>query len=398
MTDPAVSGDPIVQAERRVRELEAVAHIASSFTFEQSLESMMTDVAEQVVRANEEAMACFVAAGNRETQLVERVLGASNVSPGFVEVVEKAWRTSGTPLVSSSIQMRKTQVFSLDAVLQRPGYEEVREQQARAGWKRMAVVPMVYREEALGLVFVFYPLSHEPDEAEIRFLEAIANQAAIAVENARLFDQARTTAVTDERLRMSRELHDSVSQALYAISLTAKAARRHLPASPERSLDPIDQVIALADSSLSEMRSIIFDLRPEVLATEGLVAALRRHAAALRVRHTVTITTPEGPEPSIPIETKDALYRIIQEAMNNALKHAQPSLVEVTFARTLQGFAVEVRDDGRGFEVAPDYPGHLGLVSMRERAARVRATFTLRSAVGAGCAVGIVLREEGAPS
>ena len=82
------------------------------------------------------------------------------------------------------------------------------------------------------------------------------------------------TAVTDERLRMSRELHDSVSQALYAISLTAKAARRHLPDSPERSVDPIDQVIALADSSLSEMRSMIFDLRPEVLATEGHVAAL----------------------------------------------------------------------------------------------------------------------------
>ena len=132
------------QLERRVRELEAVARVAASFTFEQSVESMMTEVARQVVGSNEDAMACFVAAGNRETRLVERVLGGAEIPPGFVAVVEEAWRTSGTPLISSSIQLRKTQVFALDAVLQRPGYEEVRAEQARAGWKRMAVVTWSY--------------------------------------------------------------------------------------------------------------------------------------------------------------------------------------------------------------------------------------------------------------
>jgi signal transduction histidine kinase len=387
MTDPPAPDGLSGQLEDRVRELEAVAQIAASFTFEQPLESMMTEVARQVVGSNEDAMACFVAVGNRETQLVERVLGSWAIPPGFVAVVEKAWRTSGTPLVSSSIQLRKTQVFALDTVLQRPGYEEVRAEQARAGWKRMAVVPMVYHEEALGLVFVFYPLRHEPDVAELRFLEAIANQAAVAVENAHLFELARANAVAEERLRMSRELHDSISQALYAISLSAKVAHRHLPGSPERAVEPVAHIMALADSSLSEMRSMIFDLRPEVLATEGVVAALARHAQTLRARHLIAIETPGGPEPEIPLPAKDALYRIAQEAINNALKHAQPSRIQVTFEQAGGSLIARIRDDGRGFELAADYPGHLGLTSMRERAARVHGTLVIESAPGAGCTV-----------
>lgn len=387
MSHPAAPDGLSGQLEDRVRELEAVARIAASFTFEQPLESMMTEVARQVVGSNKDAMACFVAAGNRETRLVERVLGCAEIPPGFVGVVEEAWRTSGTPLVSSSIQLRKTQVFALDAVLQRPGYEDVRAEQARAGWKRMAVVPMVYREEALGLVFVFYPLRHEPDEAELRFLEAIANQAAVAIENAHLFELARTNAVAEERLRMSRELHDSVSQALYAISLSAKAAHRHLPDKPERAVEPVGHIVALADSSLSEMRSMIFDLRPEVLATEGIVAALARHAETLRSRHGIAIETPDGPEPAIPLPAKDALYRIVQEAINNALKHAQPTRITVTFEQSGGRLFAHIRDDGRGFDPSADYPGHLGLTSMRERAVRIHGTFAIESAPGAGCIV-----------
>jgi signal transduction histidine kinase len=376
---------------RRVVELEAIARIASAFTFEQALEAMMDEVASQVVQASSAALACIVGAANRSTQLVERVVGSRNLPYGFRETLEGAWRNAGAPLVSTSIQTRRTQVFDLSTILQRDGYEGVREAQNRAGWAMMAVVPMVYRGEAVGLLIVPYPIGEPPDEHEVSFLEAISDQAAVAFENARLFEHARQAAVTEERQRISRELHDSVSQALYGISLGAQTARELLDIDPSSAREPIEYVQALAVAGLAEMRAMIFELRPEALETEGLVAALGRQAAAVRARHKLTVEDDLPSEPDIAIDAKQMLYRVCQEALQNAVKHARATHLSLRLANVSNVLTLEIRDNGRGFDAGASFPGHLGLTSMRERAQREGGVIEIESEPGAGTLVRVRL-------
>lgn len=376
---------------RRVRELEAVARIASTFTFEQPLEAMMDEVARQIVQASTSALACIVGNADRSTQLVKRVVGSDGLPPGFRETLERAWLTAGAPLVSTSIQTRRTQVWNLHTILQRDGYEGVREAQREAGWAMMAIVPMVYRGEAVGLLLVPYPEGEPPDEDEVSFLEAISDQAAVALENARLFENAQSAAVTEERQRISRELHDSVSQALYGISLGAQTARELLDIDPASAIEPIDYVQALAVAGLAEMRAMIFELRPEALAAEGLVAALGRQAAAVRARHKIIVEEDLAGEPHIGIDAKQMLYRVCQEALQNAIKHARATRIWLRLLAAGGVLTLEVRDDGRGFALSDSYPGHLGITSMRERASREGGRFEIESAPGAGVLVRVRL-------
>ena len=336
------------------------------------------------------AVACVVGASDPATQVATTVLGSYGTPDGFDQLLQRAWRTGGTQIVSSSIQTRKAQVLPL-TVTQRPGYEEVRAALLRANWESMAVVPMIYRGVGIGLLMVVYLPGDEPDDNELSFLEAIADQAAVALENARLFEQARSLAVEQERQRFSRELHDSVSQALYAISLGGQTARELLGTDAAAAAEPIDYVVSLADAALAEMRAMIFDLRPEALAAEGILAALRRQAASVHARHQITVTTEFDTEPAIALDVKEALYRIAQEAIHNVVKHARASNIRLSLTHSGGYLTLEIGDDGRGFEPLSEFPGHLGLTSMSERAARAGADIVVRSAPGEGCVVTVTV-------
>src|SRR5437879_6847457 len=183
-----------------------------------------------------------------------------------------------------------------------------------------------------------------------------------------LYEQAQELASLQERQRLARELHDAVSQALYGISLGAHTAREALESSdPEQAMASIEYVIALAEAGLAEMRALIFELRPESLETEGLVAALTKQVAALRTRHKLVVDADLDHEPDLPIEMKHALYRIAQEALHNIVKHARASSVALQLARQGKEVILQVRDNGRGFDPTGSFPGHFGVRSMQER-------------------------------
>jgi signal transduction histidine kinase len=217
--------------------------------------------------------------------------------------------------------------------------------------------------------------------------QAIANQAAIAIENARLYAQAQELAALEERQKLARELHDSVSQALYGISLGAHAARTALERDPDGVGEPLDYVLSLAEAALAEMRALIFELRPESLETEGLVSALSKQAAALQARHEVVVSISLCEEPSVSLHTKQELYRVAQEAMHNIVKHAHASQVVLRLEQTANEVLLEVRDDGVGFDTGVSFPGHLGLHSMRERVTNLGGTFAIESEMGAGARI-----------
>jgi len=128
-------------------------------------------------------------------------------------------------------------------------------------------------------------------------------------------------------------------------------------------------------------------LRPESLENEGLVAALSKQAAAIKARYALDIQVTTGAEPLVPLNVKEAFYRIAQEAMQNTVKHAQASAISLTLAVENGKLKLTVRDNGHGFDPQGSFPGHLGLKSMQERAGRLGAAYSIASQPGEGTTV-----------
>ena len=141
--------------------------------------------------------------------------------------------------------------------------------------------------------------------------------------------QLRVVAL-EERQRLARELHVFVSQALYGIALGARTARTELERDPAKVAEPLDYVLSLAEAGLAETRALIFELRPELLQNEGLVAALTKQTGALRGRYKLDVDTSFCPEPDISLDNKETLYRITQEAIYNVIRHASASRIELS--------------------------------------------------------------------
>jgi signal transduction histidine kinase len=268
-------------------------------------------------------------------------------------------------------------------LLDDPAFEPIYPYLRDAPWDSVVSLPMIYHKNAIGALNVFYPRGKSPSQLEIAFLSAIAGQAAVAVENSRLIAEAKAKAILEERQRLARELHDSVSQALYGIALGARTARTLLDQDPVQAAEPLDYVLSLADAGLAEMRALIFELRPETLETEGLLAALTKQIDSVRARHGLDIHADFGEEPELPYEIKETAYRIAQEALNNVVKHARARRVDLRLHDGGDEFVLEIGDDGIGF-ASDDAPGHLGLRSMRERAERVGGRLEVQSILNQG--------------
>ena len=252
-------------------------------------------------------------------------------------------------------------------------------------------VPLIIQDRATGLLVLIHQDPHYYREEDAQLALAFAQQVAVATENARLYKQAGKLAVLEERQRLARDLHDSVSQVLYSIGLGAKAARAALDHNPTQIADALDYVNRLAEAGQVEMRALIFELRPESLRTDGLVAALEKQAAVLRTRHRMAVQTSFCPEPDVPLGIKETLYRISQEAIHNIVKHAHATQVNLILGHPHERICLEVSDNGVGFDLLEDYPGHLGLKSMRERAEQCNGQLQIESAPGQGTKVEFII-------
>lgn len=248
-------------------------------------------------------------------------------------------------------------------------------------------IPMLLKERVIGFLTVGYEEPQYYTRRHVSVVQAIANQAAIAIENARLYEQAQELAAVEERQRLARELHDSVSQALYGISLGTHTALTQLKRDPSKLADPLNYVLTLTEAALAEMRALIFELRPESLEVEGLVASLTKQAAALQARHTIAVSLDTCDEPKLSLKSKRELHRVTQEALHNIVKHAHAHAVTLQLSCTPVSVSLEIRDNGKGFEVEDSFPGHLGLRSMRERMERLGGTLQIKSQKGEGTTI-----------
>jgi signal transduction histidine kinase len=250
-------------------------------------------------------------------------------------------------------------------------------------------IPLIAGDRVIGILAVSHSLPNFYKSQHASLAVALANQAAIALENARLYERARSLAALQERQRLARELHDSVSQELYGISLNAQNAQETLETHPDEAVEAIKMITQHAEIGMAEMRALLLELRPESLQSEGLIGALSRQVGILRANYRLIVQASFSEEPEISVERKHALYRIAQEALHNVVRHARATTTVLRMALEGRFLLLEVRDDGRGFDPGGNFSGHLGLQSIKERVAALNGTLTINSTPENGTTVSV---------
>ncbi|MGH2345286.1 MAG: histidine kinase, partial [Chloroflexota bacterium] len=263
-------------------------------------------------------------------------------------------------------------------------------------WGAATAVPMVLQGQSQGVVICFTTEPEPLPSAELRVLRTVVGQATIAVENARLYAQSHDLAVLEERTRLARDLHDSVTQSLFSLNLAARAATnartRTDPARLDRALAMVGD---LAQSSLSEMRALLFELRPAQLQGEELLVALRNHAVAMEERTGLTVQVDLPETCALPAGHEDALYRVAQEALANVARHARARRAGVRLRLVPGWVELTIEDDGVGVAPGTDLSpepenaaGRYGIRGMRERVVGLGGRLTVQSGSAAGAEIG----------
>ncbi|MEU5599027.1 GAF domain-containing sensor histidine kinase [Streptomyces sp. NPDC020298] len=256
-------------------------------------------------------------------------------------------------------------------------------------------LPIKDGDEVIGALFLANKTCEKPQggcgftEEDEELLAILAQHAAIALTNARLYERSRELTIAEERSRLAHELHDAVSQKLFSLRLTAQAAAALVDRDPGRAKGELQQVAALAAEAADELRAAVVELRPAALDEDGLVATLRTQTQVLDRAHSARVTFAARSFRALPAAQEEAMLRVAQEALHNALRHSGAEHVDVTVDRRGSGAVLRVTDDGRGFEPRSVRRAgrHLGLVSMRDRASGVGGRLTVESAPGKGTAI-----------
>jgi signal transduction histidine kinase len=227
---------------------------------------------------------------------------------------------------------------------------------------------------------------------DVIVFQSLGDQIAIAIQNARLYEQSRELAIMEERNRLARELHDSVTQSLYSLTLLAEGWRRSSAGGEARTDERLKRVREIAGQALREMRLLIYELRPSDVTQVGLVGALRQRLDAVEHRAGMDAQLVATDVLDLPPLIETGLYRIAQEALNNALKYAEATSVTVRLQQRDSEVWLEVTDNGRGFDPeAAEKSGGMGLVNMRERARGLGGSLQVVSTPEAGSTVRVIL-------
>ena len=391
-----------VTSERRLlRKLGGLSLVASSLTYAGGLRATLDCLAERVVETTD-AIACSVLTCDEMGDKFRfRVGGAHGLPQDGLLLLEDAlecWPAAAEmgiemPPVAARRTRQPEVVEQLCSRLEEIPWERLPEPLRKLfslarcqDWNAMVAVPILLGHRFLGTLNCYYA-SGPPEAAEMSFLRTLADLAAVAVENARLVEEVERQAVLQERRRLARELHDSVSQALYGIALGAKTVKARWNSHPDKAQHSLDYVIDLAEGASKEMRALLYSLRPESLEEEGLLQALRRQSEALKARYGIEVDCRFEEEPGLDPAQRLALFRVASESLHNVVKHSGAARVDLSLVRQNGHWVLQVRDDGGGFDPSKGGPDHYGLSSMRERMEGVGGSWELKSTPGSGTSI-----------
>jgi two-component system nitrate/nitrite sensor histidine kinase NarX len=245
-------------------------------------------------------------------------------------------------------------------------------------------VPLTVKNRILGAIGVAHenPNHYTPHHARLAL--SVANQAAITMVNAELYEQAQELAALDERQRLARNLHDAVNQSLFSAAIIAEVLPRIWKQDRDLAQQSLLDLRRLTRSAQAEMRALLAELRPSTLTDSKLdeLLLLLGNALSGRIDIPVEVTAPE--DVILPSKVQVAFYRVCQEALNNIAKHAEANRVEIHLTQEGAVFEMRIRDDGQGFETDEVPTGHYGLEMMSERAEAVEAKLSVTSQPGYG--------------
>lgn len=393
--------DRVQSTERLEARIRAFTHVAAGMTVDQPLQATLEQIRSEILRTTS-ATACSLVAWQGSTTDAPQLSTVTDPAfgPGYAEAFLAMYIAAGVDdTTADDVEPFTLRRGARTDALADPRYAPIHPFWSRSSpdWEDAVLLPLVSGREFFGELHVHLPAGARFGDDDADYLLAMADQAALAIQNAALFLEQREAAGTAERQRLARELHDSVSQALFSMTMHARTAERRLePLGEEADLAraEVARLQELTKGALAEMRALIFELRPGALAEEGLGAALTKQAAAIAAREQVVIEV-VAPTHRLPLATdvEEHLYRIALEAMHNAVKHARPRRIDVAISidDTARQIALAVTDDGIGFDTSVEHLGHLGLGTMRERANVLGGTATLESAPGAGTLVTVVV-------
>jgi two-component system nitrate/nitrite sensor histidine kinase NarX len=252
------------------------------------------------------------------------------------------------------------------------------------------VFPIKIAGRTIGVMEVEESRTDAFDELDILNAQTLADQLAIAIENARLYEHAQELATLEERNRLARDLHDAVSQTLFSASLIAEVLPRIWERNHDEGLKRLEEVRQLTRGALAEMRTLLLELRPSAISEAELPPLLTQLGESIRGRARIPVKINVVGDFSFPPDVKLAFYRIAQEALNNIAKHAQANQVKVDLVCESDNVTLSITDDGKGFEVGNIRPNSLGVGIMNERAAKIGATISVRSQPGHGTSIIVV--------
>jgi PAS domain S-box-containing protein len=378
------------EAQSRSRELAALLEVSRAVASTLDTRTLMGVILDQLKTIIDHTGSAILTLVDGDLRIVDaRARGGQEGEIGVripLDQPTALWRAlqRGEAVIINDVRSNETMAIDYRSIMIAAGLWELPPFRAMRSWM---AVPLRSKDQVSGVLTLSQVLTGYFTPEHARLARAFADQAALAIDNARLFEKAQHGAALEERQRLARELHDSVSQALYGIALGARTTRALLDRDPAEAVEPVDYISSLAKAGLAEMRALIFELRPESLENEGLVAAISKQAAAVEARHGLTVECKLGYEPQLPFPVKETLYRITQEALHNTVKHAGATTAAVALDTVDGRTIVTVEDNGAGFDPGGHFPGHLGLRSMKERVEKQGGSLVINSTPGKGTRV-----------
>jgi PAS domain S-box-containing protein len=385
------------EAERRRAAAEGLRDILRMINSNRPLQEILQTItiqAKNLLQADSSMMRQV----SKEKDLVYTV-ASSGLPPDFDAISEQPFYQaaaeqvllSGQPVIIEDIQAE---------YLPRPLDPLYDDPQLQAGiqaslrhYNSLLKTPIFLNDQIFGAISLHFVDRRKLSQEDLQLVATLADQAALAIENARLIEKVKETAVLEERGRLARDLHDAVTQTLFSTTLTAEVLPKIWETNPAQGRKKLEELRELTRGALAEMRTLLIELRPAALEDADLRDLLRHLANAFIARARIPVKLSLDGGQNIPLHVKVAFYRVAQEALNNIAKHADASQVSIILQEEQEGTLLKIEDNGNGFEPSTMHPNHFGLRIMQERAEQVGAVLKIESAVGVNTSITIFWKD-----
>jgi nitrate/nitrite-specific signal transduction histidine kinase len=378
----------------RTHELATLNAIAARVSSSLNLNEIMADALERIMELTgmEHGIAYRIAGGEG---------GAANTGTGAEEAHLRVMAFRGLPPTFADLGDRLPLRQSAAGVAGRrgepviwtlaelPTESALRERLATLGVEQVIAIPLMVKGRLVGSLNLSTNQSRTYPPEQIALLKTIGQQIGVAVENAHLYEQAEQTAITTERSRLARELHDAVTQTLFSASLIADVTPKIWKRNPEEGLQQLAELRQLTRGALAEMRTLLLEMRPESLQRADIKSLLTQLSDAFIGRVRVPVDLHVLGDCALTHDVKLVFYRVAQEALNNIAKHAGARQVTLHLDCQPGHLHLYIQDDGLGFDAGSIPPGHLGMAIMRERANSIGASLMIESQPGQGTTVAL---------